>query len=139
VELRLAPLSFRKGSHPSVGFESVELGDARRIVVHEVCARTCPDFENRAMRQSDKAPTDFPDRLRIAHPAYEIWIDMISVRGHGPSARRLPHGTLLGLTALHPPCESLVGVRHRARPWKIRRLQLTDLQSCRRDQFSRWH
>jgi hypothetical protein len=42
---------------------------------------------------------------------------------------------LLELTALQRLCEPLVGIRHRTRSWKVIRLQLGDLKSCRRNEL----
>src|SRR4030095_8946566 len=42
---------------------------------------------------------------------------------------------LLELTASYWLCEPLVGIRHRTRSWKVIRLQLGDLKSCRRNEL----
>jgi hypothetical protein len=55
--------------HSWVGFESVEFANPRPIVVHEVCPRTCADFENGSLSKSDDSPANFPDRFWISHPA----------------------------------------------------------------------
>src|SRR5262249_58670661 len=65
--------------------------------------------------QRNNPLADFPDGLRIAQPAYELWVDMISVERHSclPHVRnRLPCPFQTPfLFAAELPCAGVNGIR----------------------------
>jgi hypothetical protein len=69
IYLRSVPLPFREPNHSWVGFESVEFANPCPIVVHEVCPRTCADFENGSLSKSDDSLANF------SHPADQKGVD----------------------------------------------------------------
>lgn len=65
-------------SHTNLGTPTLS-----RFTKNGISART--DFENSPLRQRNDTSPEFTDGLRIAHPADEIWIDVISVCQHASS------------------------------------------------------
>jgi hypothetical protein len=76
-------------SHTNLGTPTLS-----RFTKNGISART--DFENSPLRQRNDTSPEFTDGLRIAHPADEIWIDVISVCQHaswlGESCGVMPAG-----------------------------------------------
>ena len=56
-------LPLRQPNHSLIGLKTVEFLDSRRIVVDEIRARGCADFESDSLSQADNSLANFADGL----------------------------------------------------------------------------
>src|SRR5262249_25993464 len=83
VQVRSAPVRFCEPDHPGVGFERVKLGHFLGVVESEVYAGAYADLKHCPLSPRNDPLANLSDGLRVAQHAYQMRIDMVSVKRHG--------------------------------------------------------
>ena len=102
VEICLAARPLGQSHHLRIGFERIDLGDLRGIVVREVDAGAHADLQHLALGPADDPLPNRADGRGIPERLYDPWVDVITVEGHDLNPHILHQPTTRPLTGGKP-------------------------------------